>query len=69
MKAKEGDRIRTVTDVESPFNHRTVPARPMGVIVDAPSKGQPEAYSADLGENGSYDHVELTPEQFVLAER
>lgn len=68
MKAKEYDQVRTLVDVKSGSSDATLSAGTVGTVVDAPGEGEPEVYSVDVGEEGSYDHIELEPDQFEVIE-
>lgn len=69
-KAKEGDFVRLLVDVEGEVVHRTLPVGTKGVVVES-YRDPTEGYAVDLFIHGKslhdeeeYDNVILEPEQF-----
>jgi len=63
--------IQSLTDIESDFSDRTIPAGTMGTVVECYEN--PEAYAADLAIPDKtaaggfvYENVMLTPDRFVV---
>ena len=71
---RSGNIVKTVVDVRSEFEDRTIPAGTYGTIVEGYE--EPEGYAVDLGIPSpdlvggyEFDNVVLLPGQFVFVDK